>query len=197
MIDSEGFRPNVGIVLSGADGRLLWAKRIRQEAWQFPQGGIQRGESPREALFRELHEELGLVEAHVEIIGVTAGWLRYRLPSRYLRRSRGRMCIGQKQKWFALRLIGAESEVRLDATDKPEFDGWRWVDYWHPLQEVVEFKRDVYRRALNELAPLLGIEPREPIRRNAIAVTGPRGADRSPAVAHAAASGGEPTSPAR
>jgi putative (di)nucleoside polyphosphate hydrolase len=169
VIDPDGFRQNVGIVLSGTGGRLLWAKRINQDAWQFPQGGIQRGESPREALYRELHEELGLLPEHVQILGVTTGWLRYRLPSRYLRRGRGRLCIGQKQKWFALRLLGAETDVRFDATAKPEFDGWRWVDYWHPVDEVVEFKREVYRRALNELAPLIGVAPREPIRRNAIA----------------------------
>ncbi|MES0872920.1 RNA pyrophosphohydrolase [Sinimarinibacterium thermocellulolyticum] len=169
MIDSDGFRPNVGIVLCSAGGRLLWAKRINQDAWQFPQGGIQRGESPREALFRELHEELGLLPEHVQILGVTKGWLRYRLPGRYLRRGRGRLCIGQKQKWFALRLVGDESAVRFDTTCKPEFDGWRWVDYWQPLDEVVEFKREVYRRALNELAPLIGVQPREPLRRNAIA----------------------------
>ncbi|WP_091533538.1 RNA pyrophosphohydrolase [Fontimonas thermophila] len=169
MIDLDGFRPNVGIVLSSARGQLLWAKRIQQDAWQFPQGGIQRGESPRDALFRELYEELGLRPEQVQVLGVTAGWLRYRLPGRHLRRSRGRVCIGQKQKWFALRLLGPDDAVRLDATDKPEFDGWRWVDYWHPLSEVVEFKREVYRRALNELAPLLGVVPREPVRRKAIA----------------------------
>ncbi len=156
-------------MLCGTAGQLLWAKRINQEAWQFPQGGIQRGESPREALFRELHEELGLLPEHVQILGVTTGWLRYRLPGRYLRRSRGRTCVGQKQKWFALQLVGAETAVRLDATSKPEFDGWRWVDYWLPLDEVVEFKRDVYRKALNELAPLMGMAPRDPVRRAAIA----------------------------
>lgn len=168
VIDLDGFRPNVGIVVSGTDGRLLWAKRIEQDAWQFPQGGIKRGESPREALFRELHEELGLHPQQVEVIGVTAGWLRYRLPARFMRRTRGRMCIGQKQKWFALRLVAPDAAVHFDESPTPEFDGWRWVDYWQPLNEVVEFKREVYRRALNELAPLLGVEPREPIRRNAI-----------------------------
>ncbi len=162
MIDLDGFRPNVGIILSSPQGQLLWAKRIGQEAWQFPQGGIKRGETPEEALFRELGEELGLRREHVQILGVTTGWLRYRLPARYMRRTRGRVCIGQKQKWFVLRLTSDENEVRVDATHKPEFDGWRWVDYWHPLSEVVEFKREVYRRALNELAPLLGLEPREP-----------------------------------
>lgn len=159
MIDTDGFRPNVGIVLGSAAGKVLWAKRIGQDAWQFPQGGIQRGESPEAALFRELHEELGLAPAHVDVLGVTEGWLRYRLPDRYLRRTRGRTCIGQKQKWFALRLVGDEDELRLDRSDKPEFDGWRWVDYWLPAAEVVEFKREVYRRALAELAPLLGQRP--------------------------------------
>lgn len=169
MIDLDGFRPNVGIVLSGAGGQLLWAKRIGQEAWQFPQGGIQRGESPEDALYRELMEELGLARSDVQILGVTTGWLRYRLPERYMRRARGRVCIGQKQKWFALRLKAEDAAVKLDTTPKPEFDGWRWVDYWHPLTEVVDFKREVYRRALNELAPLLGVVPREPGRHQAVA----------------------------
>lgn len=133
----------------------MWAKRIGQQAWQFPQGGIQRGERPEQALFRELNEELGLHSDDVRILGVTSGWLRYRLPQRYLRRSRGRVCIGQKQKWFALRLTASETAIRFDACDKPEFDGWRWVDYWLPLDEVVDFKREVYHTALRELAPLL------------------------------------------
>ncbi|HEX4895159.1 MAG TPA: RNA pyrophosphohydrolase [Solimonas sp.] len=169
MIDLDGFRPNVGIVLAGPDGRLLWAKRIRQDAWQFPQGGIKRGEAPEDALFRELHEELGLLREHVQVLGVTTGWLRYRLPARFMRRARGRVCIGQKQKWFLLRLTAGDAAVQLDGSPKPEFDGWRWVDYWHPLDEVVEFKREVYRRALNELAPLLGLPPREPTRHPAVA----------------------------
>ncbi len=165
VIDAEGYRPNVGIVLSHADGRVLWAKRIGQEAWQFPQGGIQRGEKPEDALYRELHEELGLRAEHVRIVGVTSGWLRYQLPARYLRRSRGRTCIGQKQKWFALRLVGEDTAVKLDASPKPEFDGWRWVDYWLPLEQVVDFKREVYRQALQELAPLLraASAPRVPL----------------------------------
>ncbi|HEY9544583.1 MAG TPA: RNA pyrophosphohydrolase [Solimonas sp.] len=162
MIDVDGFRPNVGIVLSNAEGQLLWAKRIGQQAWQFPQGGIQRGERPEQALFRELNEELGLNSGDVQILGVTSGWLRYRLPQRYLRRSRGRICIGQKQKWFALRLTSSEAAIRFDACDKPEFDGWRWVDYWLPLDEVVDFKRDVYHAALRELAPLLSVVRCEP-----------------------------------
>jgi putative (di)nucleoside polyphosphate hydrolase len=156
VIDRDGYRPNVGIILISNSGQVLWAKRIGQQAWQFPQGGIKHGETPEDALFRELHEELGLLREHVEMLGVTKDWLRYKLPSRYIRRRRGRVCIGQKQKWFALRLIAEESNVHFAASETPEFDGWRWVEYWHPLTEVVEFKREVYHSALNELASLIG-----------------------------------------
>lgn len=155
MIDSDGFRPNVGIILSNPQGRLLWARRIGQEAWQFPQGGIQTDETPAEAMYRELGEEVGLQPEQVELMGSTRGWLRYRLPRQYVRRTSRPLCIGQKQVWFMLRLLCKDSAVSLDLTGKPEFDHWRWVDYWHPLGEVVAFKRNVYRRALKELAPLL------------------------------------------
>jgi len=155
MIDSDGYRPNVGIILCNAEGRLLWARRIGQDAWQFPQGGIKAHEQPLDALYRELREEVGLEQSDVEVIGSTRSWLRYRLPKRYLRRDSAPLCIGQKQLWFLLRLVGDETHVRLDLCDQPEFDGWRWVDYWHPLKEVVSFKRDVYRNALRELEPLL------------------------------------------
>ena len=160
VIDKDGYRPNVGVIVANAAGEVLWAKRVRQEAWQFAQGGIQRGESPEQAMIRELKEELGLSMSDVEIIGCTADWLSYRLPRQYLRRRKhGRVCIGQRQKWFALRLIGPESHVRLDTCEQPEFDGWRWVDWWHPLNEVVDFKREVYESALRELAPMVGVSP--------------------------------------
>lgn len=155
MIDSDGYRPNVGIILCNAEGRLLWARRIGQDAWQFPQGGIKAHEQPLDALYRELWEEVGLQQSDVEVIGSTRRWLRYRLPKRYLRRDSTPMCIGQKQMWYLLRLVADEASVRLDLCDQPEFDGWRWVDYWYPLKEVVSFKRDVYRCALRELEPLL------------------------------------------
>lgn len=155
VIDSEGFRANVGIILCNTEGRLLWAKRIRQPSWQFPQGGIRQDETPQQAMYRELAEEIGLLPEHVEVVGCTKGWLRYRLPERLVRRHRTPTCIGQKQVWFLLRMMGAESDVRLDLSDAPEFDHWRWVDYWYPLRAVVPFKRQVYRRALQELAPLV------------------------------------------
>lgn len=160
VIDSEGYRANVGIILCNSDRRLLWAKRIRQRSWQFPQGGIQKGESEEEAMFRELAEEIGLEPQHVEIMGRTNGWLHYRLPKRLIRRNSKPTCIGQKQIWFLLRMVGMESDVKLDLAEKPEFDNWRWVDYWYPLKAVVPFKRYVYLRALRELAPLLFPERR-------------------------------------
>lgn len=141
--------------MTNQEGRLLWARRIRQNAWQFPQGGIRRRETPRQAMFRELEEEIGLGPDHVEVLGSTRDWLRYRLPEKFIRRTQQPVCIGQKQIWFMLRLISDEHHVRLDLSNKPEFDNWRWVDYWYPLNEVVAFKRKVYQKALNELAPLV------------------------------------------
>jgi putative (di)nucleoside polyphosphate hydrolase len=156
VIDSDGFRPNVGIILANGAGRVFWARRVGQEAWQFPQGGIRRNESPEEALFRELYEEVGLGREHVQIIGCTRGWLRYRLPERFIRRHRRPLCVGQKQRWFVLRFLGEECDFCFTRAERPEFDHWRWVDYWEPAREVVFFKRKVYRRALEELAPLVG-----------------------------------------
>jgi len=155
VIDVEGYRANVGIILRNADGKLLWARRIGQDAWQFPQGGIREDETPEEAMYRELFEEIGLDSDDVDVVGRTRDWLRYRLPRRHLRHYSKPLCIGQKQVWFLLNLVAAESKVRFDATDEPEFDYWRWVDYWRPLDEVVPFKRKVYELALSEFAPLV------------------------------------------
>lgn len=153
MVDPDGYRPNVGIVLMHGDGRLFWARRVNRDGWQFPQGGMNTDETPREAMFRELREETGLLPEHVDVLGSTPGWLRYRLPRRCVRRGNRPVCIGQKQVWFLLRLTGQEADVRLDLTDKPEFDSWRWVDFWYPAEHVVSFKREVYVRALQHLAP--------------------------------------------
>jgi len=162
VIDSDGYRPNVGIILTRPDGQLLWARRIRQDAWQFPQGGIRPEETPEQAMYRELEEEIGLEPRHVDVLGSTRGWLRYRLPERFIRRHQTPLCVGQKQVWFMLRLVGEERFVRLDLSSRPEFDNWRWVDYWHPLSEVVPFKRTVYKKALKELAPLVFQTGEEP-----------------------------------
>ncbi len=155
MIDSDGYRPNVGIILSNPEGKVFWARRCGQNAWQFPQGGIHSHETPDEAMYRELSEETGLKSEHVEIIGKTQNWLRYRLPKRMVRKNTNPVCIGQKQIWFVLRLIGCEEDFDLGNMDNPEFDHWAWVDYWYPMKEVVFFKKDVYQKALTELEPLL------------------------------------------
>lgn len=154
MIDTDGFRPNVGIILANDEGQLLWARRIGgQDAWQFPQGGIKQGEDPEVALYRELEEEIGLTEKDVSVLAVTKGWLRYRLPKKLVRAKQSPLCIGQKQKWFLLKLESEESFIHIDSGETPEFDRWEWVSYWYPLSKVVSFKREVYRKALKELAP--------------------------------------------
>lgn len=155
VIDSDGFRRNVGIIISNAAGELLWARRVGRPMWQFPQGGIKQNETPQQAMYRELYEETGLAAEQVCVIGATKGWLRYRLPSALVRHNRKPLCIGQKQVWFMLRMLGSDRDIKLDVTDMPEFESWKWVHYWYPLKEVVSFKRSVYKQALRELAPLL------------------------------------------
>jgi len=155
LIDADGFRHNVGIILMNSERRVFWGRRRGMDAWQFPQGGIRREETPQMAMFRELREEVGLSPQDVEIVASTRDWLFYRLPGHLVRRRSKPLCIGQKQIWYVLRLTGDESRVRLDTAEKPEFDAWRWVYYWRPLREVVGFKRSVYRMALRELAPVV------------------------------------------
>ena len=155
MIDTEGYRANVGIILVNDDGSLFWAKRIGEDAWQFPQGGIRKSESAEQALFRELYEEVGVVKESVEVIGRTEGWLRYKIPEQLIRRHQTPCCIGQKQRWFLLRFTGKESDVCLDSSDKPEFDQWCWIDPIEPPRSVISFKRSVYAEALKELLPLI------------------------------------------
>jgi putative (di)nucleoside polyphosphate hydrolase len=151
MIDADGYRLNVGIVLTNDEGRVFWARRIGMRSWQFPQGGIRRNEDPEAAMYRELYEEVGLRHWDVRIIARTRDWLRYDLPERYIRKHSYPLCIGQKQIWFMLRLAASESRIRLNCSGKPEFDNWCWVDYWDPVHDVVYFKRQVYRQALTEL----------------------------------------------
>jgi putative (di)nucleoside polyphosphate hydrolase len=155
MLDREGFRPNVGIVLLNARNQVFWGKRLRTHSWQFPQGGIKHGESPEQAMLRELHEEVGLLPEHVQIVARTRDWLRYEVPEHFIRKDARGHYRGQKQIWFLLRLVGHDSDLNLRATSHPEFDAWRWNDYWVPLDMVIEFKRGVYEMALTELARFL------------------------------------------
>jgi putative (di)nucleoside polyphosphate hydrolase len=155
VIDSDGFRANVGIVLSNEAGQVFWAKRIGQDAWQFPQGGIKADESAEVAMYRELREEVGLLPKHVEIVGCTNDWLKYWLPDKFIRHNSLPLCIGQKQIWYLLKLVADETNVNLAHSEKPEFDHWEWIDYWTPASKVIDFKRNVYQQALDEFAPFL------------------------------------------
>jgi putative (di)nucleoside polyphosphate hydrolase len=148
MLDREGYRPNVGIILINGRNEVFWGKRVGEHAWQFPQGGINHGESPEQAMYRELWEELGLRPHHVRIVGRTRDWLRYDVPRNWVRREWRSAYRGQKQIWYLLRMVGRDCDVCLRATDHPEFDAWRWSDYWIPLDSVIEFKRQVYQQAL-------------------------------------------------
>ena len=152
MLDKDGYRPNVGIILLNSRDEVFWGKRVKQHSWQFPQGGIKYGESPEQAMFRELGEEIGLSGEHVKLVGRTREWMRYDVPDQWIRRELRGNYRGQKQIWFLLRLTARDCDVRLRASAHPEFDAWRWHDYWVPLDAVIEFKRDVYQQALLELS---------------------------------------------
>jgi putative (di)nucleoside polyphosphate hydrolase len=164
MLDRDGYRPNVGIVIVNSNNEVFWGKRIREHSWQFPQGGIKQGESPEQAMFRELYEEAGLSPEHVRVLTRTRDWLRYDVPKHWIKREWRSTYRGQKQIWFLLRMVGRDSDVNLRASGHPEFDAWRWTSFWVPLESVIEFKRGVYRLALNELADILfqGDDPLRP-----------------------------------
>lgn len=154
LIDEQGYRSNVGIIVTDGRGRVLIAGRNGRSGWQFPQGGVRPDESVDAAMYRELNEEVGLNPDDVDLVGATRGWLRYRLPERYIRKERQPVCIGQKQRWYLLKLLASPNRLRFDLSDDPEFDRCRWVDYWQPVKEVIYFKRRVYVRALTELGKL-------------------------------------------
>ena len=149
MIDAEGFRANIAIIIMNRKRQLFWGKRVRQQSWQFPQGGVNEGETALAAMYRELEEEVGLKASDVEVISVTPNWLKYSLPKNFIRKNSPH-CIGQKQKWFLVKLISDDSAIRLDYYKTPEFDDWRWVSYWYPVSNVIAFKKHVYRRALEK-----------------------------------------------
>ncbi len=151
MIDEDGYRRNVGIILCNQQNKLFWARRANQTGWQFPQGGMDEGETPEQAMYRELYEEIGLTSKSVEVIGRTGEWVYYDLPKRFIRSNSFPICKGQKQIWFLLRLLDDEQKICFETTEKPEFDRWRWAEYWEPAFDVVYFKRNVYLSALTEM----------------------------------------------
>lgn len=176
MIDNDGYRPNVGIVICNSHGRVIWARRFGQNCWQFPQGGINSGESPEQAMYRELYEEVGLQRKDVRILAATRHWVRYKLPRRLVRWDTKPVCIGQKQKWFLLELIGHDDRVNVKMNSTPEFDDWKWVNYWYPVRQVVSFKREVYRRVMKEFASsVMGLQNTKGLRHHQVSYRRQRG----------------------
>ncbi len=125
-----------------------------QPAWQMPQGGIDEGETPREAALRELGEETGLPAESVEILAESADWLPYELPVERVPHIWGGRYRGQQQKWFLLRFIGEDQQISID-TDVPEFNQWRWLPSQELVQHAVAFKRDVYAAVVREFSAYL------------------------------------------
>ena len=150
---SLAYRPCVGIMLLSGENRVLVAQRLGMqiEAWQMPQGGIHRGEEPRAAAMRELREEIGT--DHAEIIAQSERWFQYEVPQASRpSRWRGRY-RGQRQKWFAMRFLGADRDIDLN-TQQPEFSAWKWINHHELTALIVPFKRRLYQDVLQEFAQL-------------------------------------------
>lgn len=149
------YRRGVGILLLNAEARILVGRRIDQtaEAWQMPQGGIDKGEDPRTAALRELEEEIGTAKA--EVIAESADWIRYDLPEDIVGRVWGGRFRGQEQKWFLLRFTGADADIDLTRHGHPEFDAWRWVRLEDAPALIVPFKRPLYDAVVAEFAPII------------------------------------------
>ena len=159
VIDQQGYRANVGIVLINNRQELFFAKRKHQRGWQFPQGGIKIGESLTSAMYRELLEETGLTKDYVEVIYQSKEWYQYKIPKKFLKKlnNASPQVVGQKQKWFLVKLNGSDELVDLtcDSKKNQEFDEWKWVNPSIPAKEVVWFKQDVYEKVLNEFLTFL------------------------------------------
>lgn len=154
LVDPQGYRPNVGMVICNRQKQVLLAKRTGMDAWQFPQGGIHPGEELDEAMYRELNEEVGLHPDDVVIRGQTDEWVKYLFGSQKTT-SAGETYIGQKQIWFLLELISPDNYINLASSEHQEFDEWKWVDFWYPIDHIVEFKREVYKDVLGQFSKLI------------------------------------------
>lgn len=151
-----GYRRGVGAVIIDREGRIFAGQRLDAmfDAWQMPQGGIDEGESPLEAVLREVREETGIDPRHLELLAETADWIRYDVPAELVPNLWGGRYRGQEQRWFAFRFLGSDDDIDI-ATEHPEFRAWRWMEPDELLANIVPFKRELYARVLKEFAPLL------------------------------------------
>jgi putative (di)nucleoside polyphosphate hydrolase len=151
MIKEPGYRLNVGIIIINDKGNLLLCKRKNTNSWQFPQGGINKSETPLQAAKRELFEEVGIESNCVKLLSTTKKWFKYDIPKEkrknYFHRKNFK---GQKQKWFMFKLL-KNINIHFDNDPDGEFIDYKWVPYWYPLHTVIEFKKEVYRSVLVEL----------------------------------------------
>lgn len=145
------YRPCAGVMLVNRDGGIFAGQRIDwpEPAWQMPQGGVDEGEDPRDAALRELEEETGVTRDLVRVEAETEGWIPYDLPLDIVSKRWGGRYRGQEQKWFLLRFLGSDDQVKIE-TVHPEFSCWKWVEPKELLANIVSFKRDVYARVLDE-----------------------------------------------
>ena len=154
MNEESNYRLNVGLIIVNNYGKVLICKRKNSNQWQFPQGGIDEGESPIEAAKREIFEEVGIKPSKIKVLGKIKDWVRYEIPKELAKKSfKKKGIVGQKQKWFIFKI---KSEACISFVNDPdnEFDDFAWVSYWRPIALIVSFKKEVYRNVLAELLPI-------------------------------------------
>ena len=154
LLQQKKYRPNVAVIIVNQSGKVLWCRRKQHDGWQFPQGGIDKGETPVEAVLRETKAEGGLDENDIEIVYESQQWFKYQVPKekrkRYFKKD---IFKGQKQKWFLAKLLSDDSKINLRANMPVEFDEWVWANYWYPLHSVIAFKKEIYKKALLTILP--------------------------------------------
>ena len=157
QIEALPYRPCVGVMLLNRDGLIFAGQRVDNpaDAWQMPQGGIDPGESPRDAALRELGEEVGLGIAEVEVLRESSVWLPYDLPRQLVPRLWKGRFRGQTQRWFAMRFDGPDTAINIE-TEQPEFRAWAWMRHDDLAARIVPFKRDIYGRVFDEFSDLIG-----------------------------------------
>ena len=155
-MEASLYRPNAGIIIFNKKGKLLWCKRRTGDGWQFPQGGIDEGETSEEAVLRETFEEVGLDASKIRIIRENNKWVKYDVPKEKIPKYfsfKNRKFKGQSQKWFLAEFLGSDADINLNLHNHIEFIDWTWASYWHPVIAGVEFKRNAYREVLLDLLP--------------------------------------------